>query len=127
MEIFDSINFLFDATAYQHDPNNVRAPAINGSENLEASFDFGTENGMVSVVLNSMQECTITVTSPNSTFDIVTKGLDTVISDGSPANIDIDFKNQTLAFFASPPSPPMDLFVLCEGKLIKAKLQAILT
>ena len=116
VEIFDAIDYFVDSTVNPYDTSNVRSPPINGSENLEATFDFGTESGLVSVVLSGMQICTTSVTSTNTSFDIVTQGLDTIISDGSPSNIDVHFINQTISFLASPPNPPMDLFVHCEGR-----------
>ncbi|XP_052075414.1 polycystin-1-like [Mytilus californianus] len=126
VEIFNSIDFLVDASNEIQDETNVRNPPINGTENLEASFDFGSENGMVSVLLNSLQECTTTVSSTNSTFDIVTIGLDTVIKDESPSNINISFYNQSLQFFASPPNPPMDMFVHCKACIQQSEVIFVL-
>jgi hypothetical protein len=116
VEIFNAIDYFVDSTFNPYDTSNVIPLPINGSENLEATFDFGTENGIVSIVLSSMQICTTTVASTNTSFDIVTKGLDTILSDGSPSNIDAHFINQTISFLASPPNPPMNLFVHCEGR-----------
>ncbi|XP_071152223.1 polycystin-1-like protein 2 [Mytilus edulis] len=125
VEIFNSIDFLFASNEIQ-DGTNVGNPSTNGTENLEASFDFGSENGMVSVLLSSLQECTTTVSSTNSTFDIVTIGLNTVIKDESPSNINISFYDQSLQFFARPPNPPMDMFVHCKACIQQSEVIFVL-
>ena len=116
VKIFNAIDYFVDSTFNPYDTSNVIPPPINGPENLEATINFGTEYGILSVVLISMQICTTTVASTNTSFDIVTKGLDTILSDGSPSNIDVHFINQTITFLAFPPNPPMNIFVHCEGR-----------